>query len=122
MFCPKCGTKLEKDASFCPECGEKIERSPTELFPKKQVHKSRFKRITFSCNNKWDYIWIAVFIVLVVVAGSKMVSSVVKASYNITYADNSSYHHMRKMKYLQKEKIIRTVVLLKNGEVMLSKM
>ena len=95
MFCPKCGTKLEKDASFCPECGEKIERSPTELFPKKQVHKSRFKRITFSCNNKWDYIWIAVFVVLVVAAGSKMVSSLVKASYNITYADNSSSSYTR---------------------------
>ena len=95
MFCPKCGTKLEKDASFCPECGEKIERRPTELFPKKQVHKSRFKRITFSCNNKWDYIWIAVFVVLVVAAGSKMVSSLVKASYNITYADNSSSSYTR---------------------------
>ena len=36
MYCGKCGSKLENDATFCPYCGNKIDENKDTL-PKKEI-------------------------------------------------------------------------------------
>lgn len=68
MFCPKCGTEVEKESKFCPKCGQLLTNQEEEI--KTSEAKKQKKKIAVETTKKDTArrrLWIGVVVLLVTV-------------------------------------------------------